>query len=71
MSDEEVLVDTPAEVEEEVVVEEVVYEEADFDDVVPTGTEVKLFGKWSFDEISVRDVSLQVCPSNICTGVGI
>ena len=54
MSDEEVIVD---EIEE--VVEEIVYEEEDFD-VVVGGTEVKLFGKWSFDDIHVRDVSLQV-----------
>jgi small subunit ribosomal protein S5e len=59
MSDEEVLVDAPVEEEEVVAEEEVVYEEQDYD-VVETGTEIKLFGKWSFDEISVRDVSLQV-----------
>jgi small subunit ribosomal protein S5e len=58
MSDEEVLVDAPVEEEEVVAEEEVVYEEQDYD-VVETGTEIKLFGKWSFDEISVRDVSLQ------------
>jgi hypothetical protein len=33
------------------------------EDFVPPGgaTEVKLFGKWSFDDIEVRDISLEVC----------
>jgi hypothetical protein len=40
--------------------EENLEEEEDF---VPPGgaTEVKLFGKWSFDDIEVRDISLEVC----------
>lgn len=39
-------------------VEEVEEEEEEF---VATGaTEVKLFGKWSFDDIEIRDISLEV-----------
>lgn len=50
-----VIMAEPAE-EEPVVVAE---EEEDF---VPVGgaTEIKLFGKWSFDDIEVRDISLVV-----------
>ena len=35
---------------------------AEEDDFVAVGgaTEVKLFGKWSFDDIEVRDISLVV-----------
>ena len=29
-------------------------------------TEVKLFGKWSFDEIEIRDISLEVNMPNCC-----
>lgn len=47
-----------AEVEEEPI-QEPVEEEEDF---VPAGgaAEIKLFGKWSFDDIEVRDISLEV-----------
>jgi small subunit ribosomal protein S5e len=40
--------------------EENLEEEEDF---APPGgaTEIKLFGKWSFDDIEVRDISLEVC----------
>ena len=42
------------EVEEEV-------EEDDEEEFVAAGaTEVKLFGKWSFDDIEIRDISLEV-----------
>jgi small subunit ribosomal protein S5e len=46
--------------DEEPAPEENLEEEEDF---VPPGgaTEVKLFGKWSFDDIEVRDISLEVC----------
>jgi small subunit ribosomal protein S5e len=58
-----------AEVEEEVVDagEEEVEEEAEEieeeeeEELVAAGvTEVKLFGKWSFDDIEIRDISLEV-----------
>jgi small subunit ribosomal protein S5e len=54
--------DTPV---EETYAEEVapVEEEADVDEeFVAAGgaTEVKLFGKWSFDDIEIRDMSLEV-----------
>ena len=58
--------EAPVEVEEEVEVEEdaLVDDDLDEDDdaaFVKTGaTEVKLFGKWSFDDIEVRDLSLEV-----------
>jgi small subunit ribosomal protein S5e len=52
---EEPIVDTPEEVEETVEVEE----EEDFVQIGTT-TEIKLFGKWSFDDIEVRDISLVV-----------
>lgn len=47
---------TPYEVEEE--------EEAEFigDESAP---EVKLFGKWSFEDIEVRDISLEVRISSV------
>ncbi len=32
----------------------------DFDVAVGGGTETKLFGKWSFSDIKVRDISLEV-----------
>jgi small subunit ribosomal protein S5e len=37
-------------------------EVAEDEDFVAVGgaTEVKLFGKWSFDDIEVRDISLEV-----------
>ena len=43
-------------VEEEV--EEIEEEEEEF--VNAGATEVKLFGKWSFDDIEIRDISLEV-----------
>lgn len=53
-----------ADVEEEVVdaVEEVVEEvEEEEEEFVASGAEeVKLFGKWSFDDIEIRDISLEV-----------
>jgi len=44
---------------EETPVEEVVEEPEDLA-VVGGATAVKLFGKWSFDGIEIRDISLQV-----------
>ena len=36
-------------------------EEDDEEEFVAVGaTEVKLFGKWSFDDIEIRDISLEV-----------
>ena len=56
-----------ADVAEEVVdaveetVEDEVEEEEEEEFVAAAGaTEVKLFGKWSFDDIEVRDISLEV-----------
>lgn len=53
-----------AEVEEPVVeetpVEEVEEEEEEEFVAVGGATEVKLFGKWSFDDIEIRDISLEV-----------
>jgi small subunit ribosomal protein S5e len=41
---------------------EVAEEEAEEEEFVAVGgaTEVKLFGKWSFDDIEIRDISLEV-----------
>jgi hypothetical protein len=55
---------TPYEVEEE-------EEEAEFigDESAP---EVKLFGKWSFEDIEVRDISLEVrisCVSRVISNI--
>jgi small subunit ribosomal protein S5e len=56
--------ETSVEVEVEVEVEE----EAEFvgED---NSADIKLFGKWSFEEIEVRDISLEVCflPIMSCT----
>jgi small subunit ribosomal protein S5e len=58
-----------AEVEEPVVATEETFEEAPAEEVeeeeeefVAAGgaTEIKLFGKWSFDDIEIRDISLEV-----------
>jgi hypothetical protein len=52
-----------ADVAEEVVdaVEEEVEEVEEEEEFVAAGaTEVKLFGKWSFDDIEIRDISLEV-----------
>lgn len=55
----EAVVDEIAEVEEEAEeVDEEIEEEEDF--VAVGATEVKLFGKWSFDDIEIRDISLEV-----------
>lgn len=54
-----------ADVEEEIidaVEEEVEAEEEEEEEFVASGvTEIKLFGKWSFDDIEIRDISLEVC----------
>jgi len=56
-----------ADVEEPIVDDEVEEEEAgdveEEEEYVPAGgaAEVKLFGKWSFDDIEIRDISLVVC----------
>jgi hypothetical protein len=50
-----------SEVEEDaVVVEENVVEVEEEEFAVAGVTEVKLFGKWSFDDIEIRDISLEV-----------
>jgi len=57
-----------ADVEEEPMMEEPIADEEVDDDVeeeeeyvaVGGATEIKLFGKWSFDDIEVRDISLVV-----------
>lgn len=60
MADVEEPVVDPVEGEEEFEEpEEVEEEEEDFVQV-GGGAEVKLFGKWSFDDIEVRDISLVV-----------
>ena len=52
-------VEEQVEVAEETPVEEVEEEEEEF--VAAGGaTEIKLFGKWSFDDIEIRDISLEV-----------
>ncbi len=51
---EDIVADEEAEEAEEV-------EEEDEEEFVGVGaTEVKLFGKWSFDDIEIRDISLEV-----------
>ena len=52
-------VEVEIEVEEEAVEEEVVEKEEEFV-AVGGAAEVKLFGKWSFDDIEIRDISLVV-----------
>lgn len=55
---EEPVEETPV---EEPEVEEEVEVEVEEEEFVGTGaTEVKLFGKWSFDDIEIRDISLEV-----------
>lgn len=52
-----------AEVEEQPVeeqFEEEAVEEVEEDFGAVGATEVKLFGKWSFDDIEIRDMSLEV-----------
>jgi small subunit ribosomal protein S5e len=54
--------------EEPVIVEEEEPEEENEDEIFaagagvggPAATEIKLFGKWSFDDIEIRDISLVV-----------
>lgn len=52
---------------EEPVIEETPVEEPEEEEFVAVGgaSEVKLFGKWSFDDIEVRDISL-VVSANSC-----
>jgi hypothetical protein len=69
---------TMAEVEETVVAPSAGEEEeeeeiaavaaaADEEEFVPAGgVEIKLYGKWSFDDIEVRDISLVVRTSPLC-----
>jgi small subunit ribosomal protein S5e len=52
----EEIADVPEDVVEEV--EEIAEVEDEF--VAVGATEVKLFGKWSFDDIEIRDISLEV-----------
>jgi hypothetical protein len=56
-----------AEPVEEPTYEEPAAEEAEVEEeeefvAVGGATEVKLFGKWSFDDIEIRDISLEVRP---------
>lgn len=46
---------------DEVSVQELVEDEPEFAGVNQSATEIKLFGKWSFAEIEVADISLAVC----------
>jgi len=48
-------------VDETSVQEEQVEDEPEFAGVNQSATEIKLFGKWSFAEIEVADISLAVC----------
>lgn len=59
---EEPVVEVPEGEEEEVVEEE--FEEEEEFVAVGGASEIKLFGKWSFDDIEVRDISLVVCAFN-------
>lgn len=58
--------ETPVDIEEEVAVDDVDVDDdlvGDDEDelfVESNATEVKLFGKWTFKDIEVRDLSLQV-----------
>lgn len=60
-----------AEEPEIAVGEEVEQLEAEEEEFVVAGgvTEVKLFGKWSFDDIEVRDISLVVSAFFDCSGI--
>ena len=55
----EATVEVEVEEEEEAIEEEVVEKEDEFV-AVGGAAEVKLFGKWSFDDIEIRDISLVV-----------
>jgi len=46
---------------EDLIVDEEVDEEEEEFVAVGGATEVKLFGKWSFDDVEIRDISLVVC----------
>lgn len=64
--EEPIAADEPVEVEAEEtedVEEKVVVEEEEFV-AVGGAAEVKLFGKWSFDDIEIRDISLVVSDSD-------
>lgn len=50
---------------EETPVEEPEVEEEEEFVAVGGATEVKLFGKWSFDDIEIRDISLEVSRSRL------
>jgi small subunit ribosomal protein S5e len=52
-------IEEPTYEEPEAEAEEAVAEEEEFV-AVGGATEVKLFGKWSFDDIEIRDISLEV-----------
>lgn len=59
MADVEEIVEEVAEAVEEV--EEEIEEIAEEEEFVAVGaSEIKLFGKWSFDDIEIRDISLEV-----------
>ena len=55
MADEEPIV-----ADEEVAEEEPVAEEEEDFVAAEAGPDIKLFGKWSFDDIEIRDISLEV-----------
>jgi small subunit ribosomal protein S5e len=61
---EEPTVEAPEVEEEEEEEEEVLVPEDDFV-AVGGATEIKLFGKWAFDDIEVRDISLVVCDETV------
>lgn len=56
---EEALLEAEEEVLDEFVEEELEEEEDEFV-AVGGAAEIKLFGKWSFDDIEIRDISLVV-----------
>jgi small subunit ribosomal protein S5e len=59
------MADVEEPVAEETFEEQPAVEEEDEEYVnVGGATEVKLFGKWSFDDIEIRDISLEVGSSN-------
>ena len=65
MTDVEEPIDDIVAEEEAEEVEEEIEEEEEF--VAVGATEVKLFGKWSFDDIEIRDISLEVSDVLYCT----
>jgi small subunit ribosomal protein S5e len=58
--EEEPVAVAPEEVVEEEPINEMAADEEEDFVAVGGATEVKLFGKWSYDEIEVRDISLVV-----------